>query len=245
MNEAERLLTALKRELRARGLTYRDVAKALRLSEASVKRLFSSGGFSLRRLTALTAWLNLSLSELARLAALDDPRLRKLTPRQEAELVSDLKLLLVAVCTLNHWSAADIVRTYRVSETQCLQRLLRLDRMRIIDLMPGNRVRLNVARDFDWLPNGPFRRFFREQGEKDFLAGDFAGNGETLAFVHAMLTAASASQMRARLDRLRQEFADLHEQSLAAPLAQRSGTGLLLALRGWEPQLFAAFRRKS
>jgi hypothetical protein len=46
--------------------------------------------------------------------------------------------------------------------------------MRILDLLPGNRVRLNVARDFDWLPDGPFHRFFRAQGQDDFLAGGSA-----------------------------------------------------------------------
>ena len=39
--DASRLLIdALKRALRARGVTYRDVARALELSEPSVKRLF-------------------------------------------------------------------------------------------------------------------------------------------------------------------------------------------------------------
>ena len=57
MTETQQLLAALKRELRVRHLTYRDVAKALGLSEPSVKRLFSSGRFTLDRLAALTGLL--------------------------------------------------------------------------------------------------------------------------------------------------------------------------------------------
>ena len=64
MTETQQLLAALKRELRVRHLTYRDVAKALGLSEPSVKRLFSSGRFTLDRLAALTGLLGLTLAEL-------------------------------------------------------------------------------------------------------------------------------------------------------------------------------------
>lgn len=73
--------------------------------------------------------------------------LHTLSEAQEKELVSDEKLLLVAVC-LNQWEIADIVRAYRLSEAECIQCLVKLDRLRLITLLPGNRIRLNVARDF-------------------------------------------------------------------------------------------------
>jgi transcriptional regulator with XRE-family HTH domain len=41
MSQASQLIAALKRVLKARGLTYADVAAHLGLSEASVKRQFS------------------------------------------------------------------------------------------------------------------------------------------------------------------------------------------------------------
>ena len=42
MQETAKLLAALKQALRARGLTYADVAEALGVAESSVKRLFST-----------------------------------------------------------------------------------------------------------------------------------------------------------------------------------------------------------
>jgi hypothetical protein len=200
---------------------------------------------TIERLATLGTMLDLTLVELLQEAAADEPKLRQLTPAQEAELVSDPKLLLVAACALNHWKATDIVAAYRVTELQCLQRLLRLDRLRVIDLLPGNRVRLNVARDFDWIPDGPIRRFFRSQWERDFLAGNFDGPVESLAFVHGMLTAAAAAKFLGKLRRLRQDFAELHEESLGSPLTERHGTGLLFAVREWEPHTFALLRRQS
>lgn len=85
-------------------------------------------------------------------------------------------------------------------------------------LLPGNRIRLNVARDFDWRVKGPIRRFFREHGLHDFLDSDFALDDETMSFSHAMLTEAAIAKVLSELRRLRQRFAELHEESLAAPL---------------------------
>ena len=50
MNETRQLVNTLKRRLKIQGMTYRDLGQALHLSEASVKRLFASGRFSLDRI---------------------------------------------------------------------------------------------------------------------------------------------------------------------------------------------------
>jgi transcriptional regulator with XRE-family HTH domain len=243
MDQATRLLAAAKRQLRRRGLTYRDVAEALDLSEASVKRLFANGRFTLDRLARLAELLGLTLAELAQEAMALESRLRELNPAQEAALVADPRRLLVAVCALNHWTLAELVATYRIDEAEAIRQLLHLERLRLIDLLPGNRIRIVVARDFDWLPDGPIRRFFRDRGQDDFLSGDFTGPGDEMLFVHGMLTEDGVRQVRAELARLRERFADLHERALSSPFRERQGTGLMLAIRGWEPRDFAALRR--
>jgi hypothetical protein len=156
--------------------------------------------------------------------------------------VSDTRLLLVAVCALNHWTLQDILAVYRLTEAECLQKLLHLDRLHLIALMPGNRIRLNVARDFDWLPDGPIRQYFRTEGLDDFLGSGFDKPEQSLAFTHGMLTESALARMQAELRQLRARFAELHEESLASPLPKRRGSGLLLALREWEP---AGFRHAS
>lgn len=243
MSETAQLITAVKRLLRSQGRTYRDVAKRLELSEPSVKRLFSSGRLTVERLEQIASLLGYTLAELAQEAAAVRAKLDSLSEKQERELVSDPKLLLVAVCALNYWSMEEIVALYRISANECLKYLLRLDKLRILDLLPGNRIRINVSRDFDWLPLGPIRQYFRARGQSDFLNSQFAAEGETLAFVHGMLSEQAAAQMHDELRRLRQRLAMLHEESLAVPLNKRRGFGLLLAMRVWEPEDFAVLRR--
>ncbi len=243
MTEADQLISTLKKQLKSQGMTYRDVARALKLSEPSVKRLFASGRFTVERLVQVSNLLGFTLAELSKEALADRMRLSTLTEKQEREVVSDPRLLVIAVCALNHWTMDEIVGFYKVSVPECIKYLLQLDKLRIIDLLPGNRIRLNVARDFDWLPSGPIRQYFQSSGLNDFLKSDFARTDEMMTFVHGMFTDQALAQITDELRRLRKRFAELHEESLSAPLSKRRGVGLLLAMRGWEPADFTRLRR--
>lgn len=241
MSEVLQVVSTVKRLLKARGLTYRDVATALALSEASVKRVFASERFTVARLARIADLLGYTLAELMQEAAAGAPALHALDAAQEGRLVADEKLLLVTVCALNHWDIDDVVATYRLTRAEVLQRLLALERLGMLVLLPGDRVRLRVARDFDWLPDGPIRRFFASWGLPDFLAGPF--EGDAMHFVHGMLTPAARAEMARELRRLRQRLAALHEESAASPRAQRGGTAVLMAMREWEPKAFERLRR--
>ena len=139
----------MKGALKERGITYQQVAEALELSEASVKRLFSERQFSLQRLDQICALLGLEITDLVR--RLDQAqRIDALTTEQEQELVGDDRLLLVAICALNRWSLAQMLRTYQLSEVEAVGRLARLDRMGLIELLPGNRIKPLISHDFRW-----------------------------------------------------------------------------------------------
>ncbi|CAJ0785202.1 helix-turn-helix domain-containing protein [Ralstonia chuxiongensis] len=243
MNEVAQIIATLKRQLKAQGMTYREVARALRLSEASIKRLLATERLSVDRLAQICSLLGFTLAELTQDAAAAMPILRTLTKEQETLLVSDRKLLLVAVCALNHWSASDIISTYRITRAECVKRLLILDRMGLITVLPGDRIRLRVFRDFHWLPDGPIRAFFMQAGLHDFLDSRFEESNDTLQFAHAMLTSAAMEQLWLEMQRLRAKLALLHEESAAFPLSQRKGIGMLVAVRDWEPREFAQLRQ--
>ena len=221
MSEVTQVLATVKSQLKAQGLTYRDVAGALELSEASVKRIFADESFTVDRLARIANLLGFTLAELLQEAASAVPQLRVLTADQEAKLVSDEKLLLVAVCALNRWTAAEITSEYRLSRAECLKQLLVLDRMGILELLPGDRIRPRVARDFDWLPDGPIRSYFLDHALGDFLGSPFNQTNETLEFVQGLVTEPALAQLRLGLRRLRSRMAALHEESATAPMEQR------------------------
>ncbi|HTY85295.1 MAG TPA: helix-turn-helix transcriptional regulator [Silvibacterium sp.] len=242
--EVVQLIATLKRELKSQGKTYRDLAGALDLSEASVKRLFSSERFTVERLARISAFLGSTLAEMCQRAADSLPEIATLTEEQELQLVSDPRLLLVAVCVLNRWEASDIGRVYELSAAEILKRLIVLDRMALIELLPGDRARRRVRRDFEWRPDGPIKRFFREQGLSDFLHDSFNQAEESLEFAHGMLTTEAREELLTEMRRLRRTLARLHEDSEGRPLHEKRGVGLLLGTRGWELPVFSKLRRR-
>jgi transcriptional regulator with XRE-family HTH domain len=104
MAQSKLLIDTLKKELKAQKKTYRDVAKVLGLSEASVKRLFAERTFVLERLDQICEFLGLEITDLARKAEEATQLTANLSLQQEQELVSDIKLLLVAFILINRWN---------------------------------------------------------------------------------------------------------------------------------------------
>ena len=247
MSELSTLLGEIRRQLKAQKRTYRDVAQHLGLSEPSVKRMFASGQLPADRLIRLCEMLGFTLTELSQLAASQAEPLRSLELAQEQKLVANPQLLLVAVCALNGWAMPEILARYEMTELACLQHLLALDRMGVIRLLPGNRIRATVARDFNWIADGPIQNFFRQTCLDDYLASGQAVDGanDGLLFLHAMLSPAALTELRQEISRLRKKFAELHRESLGLPLEHKTGVGLLLALRDWEPLPFRELRRQT
>jgi transcriptional regulator with XRE-family HTH domain len=244
MAQARALIGVLKQVLKGRGVTYAEIARRLGMSEASIKRVFAKGSFTLERLDKICDVLGIEITDLAKMVEHESERVVQLTLQQEKAIVADPKLLLVAVHALNHWTLDEMVAQYAISKPECIHLLTRLDRLRIIDLLPNNRIRVIVGRNFSWLPDGPFQRHFRNQVEANFFESRFDGKGEHLAFVSGMLSRNSNAVVQHHMRRLGAEFTDLHNQDVRLPLDERFGTSLLIAMRPWVPELFKKLQRR-
>jgi transcriptional regulator with XRE-family HTH domain len=238
------LIEALKQALKAQGVTYARVARTLGLSETSVKRMFSRGDFTLKRLDRVLDLAGVELADLARPQPRPDRLISRLTPEQERTIVSDKKLMLVALCAMNQFSLEKITRTYNVSEAECIRLLLRLDRLGIIRLLPGNRIRLLLSRMFSWLPDGPMQQYFKAQAQDEYFRSRFDGPGELMLFVNGRLSKSSREAMLARLRRVASDFAESHNDDARRSGEERSGMSMMLAIRPWELSAFGELRRR-
>ena len=239
MSTTHDLVNALKAELRAAGLTYAALATELGMSESSVKRVFAKGDMPLSRIDEILRVLKMDFAELARQIADAQPLRRQLSAAQEAAVVADRKLLLLAICCVSQWPFEAMTREYAFSEAECIKYLTRLDRLGIIELRPLNRYRLLVAKGFRWLPHGPVMTYFREHVAADYLGGGFDGEGELLMLVHGGITRAQATSLVERLQRVGHDFAQAHLADQHLPEAQTNNYTLLIGMRTW---LFAAFK---
>ena len=136
-----------------------------------------------------------------------------------------------------------VLATYRLTEAEGVKYLAQLDRIGIIELRPGNRYRLKLAKTFRWRPHGAVMDYFREHALLDYFAGGFDGPGEGVLLVHGSISRSLAPAFMERMQRVAQDFAQQHLADQRQPEAQREGYTLLLALRSWEFEAFAGMRR--
>jgi hypothetical protein len=245
MTHTAALVDVLKKELKGRGITYAGLARRLGLSEASVKRMFSRRDFTLKRLDEICRHAQIEFCELARAVTREQSLMAHLTLEQEQEIVADSKLFLVAVCALNHVTFDEIVEAYEISAAECVRLLTRLDRLKFLELLPGNRIKLLVSRTFGWLPDGPIQRFFNDQAHSEFFRSRFNRQDEFMLVVNGMLSTGSTAEIVTRLKRITREFSDLHNDDARLPIGERSAMTLLVAVRHWQLAAFTALRRQA
>ncbi len=242
MAQVVALVEALKTALKSSRITYAGVAQGMGLSESSVKRKFSRREFTLAEIDAICGLCNMDLSDLLQLMVSSDGRLQALTVEQEREIADDLGLLVVTVCVLNRWRFDDILAFYIFEEHQLIQMLALLDRLSVIELQPNNRIKLLVAPNFGWLPNGPIQQVFLKTIQQDFFAARFSQEDHQLLVLNGMLCAASNAEFRRKMERLAREFDVLNREDSGKPFEQRRGYTAVIALRDWQYKGFAKLR---
>lgn len=243
MAESRLLLQAIRAQLRARGITYRELARRLGVSETTVKRDLSRGDFALSRLDRICEVLELTLADLSTAEPGDGGVLTQLSADQERALVGEPRLLLATYLVINDWKFAEIVRTYRLDENELVELLLRLDALRIVDYRPPHRIRKLTARNFGWRRDGPVQAFFLQRVLPEFLGAPFDGPLDGFQFISGLLSEPSRRHVGTALVRLAQEFEELARRDARLPLAMRDGCSVVLALRHWEFSEFTRLRR--
>lgn len=237
------LVDALKRLLKSQGITYAALARRLELSEAAVKRMFSRGAINLQRLEQICAVLDVGLPELAAESHRQRDPLAELSAAQEQALVDDPALLLALYLVLNRCTQDEVLARYRWTVPQWTLLLARLDRMGIVELLPGNRTRARTARNFRWRREGPMQRFFQQRLLPEYFERAFDGEHDRLLLLSGLVSRASEAHIHRRIDELAEEFDRLLQQDATLPATQRVGTSLVLAQRTWSLSLFAPLRR--
>ncbi|MDR3501464.1 MAG: helix-turn-helix transcriptional regulator [Legionella sp.] len=244
MTETNELFAVIRAQLRLHGLNYKKLAERLHLSEASIKRIFSQKDVSLSRLEQICASFHMSLSEVYALVEKNKERILHLSESQEEELVSELELLLVAICILNHWTFQDILKFYAISEHDLIRYAAHLDQMKIIELQPGNHFKRLIDPHFHWIPHGPIQRFFQKNVQQDFFSCNFEKPTELYLVRSGMLSEQDNLLFQKTLNETANKFITLCRDTTDIPLEQRHGTALIVAIRPWVPEIFDSLKRE-
>lgn len=244
MSQISLVYDTLKQCLREQRVTYKQLAKQLGVSEASVKRNFSLQAFSLDKLEQICEYLKLSLSDLFTMSQKQQDKISQLSEEQELKLLANPKLLLAAVCVRDGWSFGALIKHYDIDEVEGIKLMTTLDKLKLIELLPNNRYKLLIAQDFRWIPGGPLAKFMENEVMVKFMAPKKNEPWMFHSYLRGRYSPSSIAIIQRRLEQLRQEAAKLSAEDNKLPIEARQHVGLLMAMRPWEPSLFENMRRK-
>lgn len=243
MSQLKSVCTTLKKILKQQHITYKQIAQQLKMSEANVKRMFANNQFSLARLEEICLVANISLTDLFIVIEKQKEKLVQLSAEQEQELIDDVKLFLVAACVRDGWSFDEIIINYEIDKFECIQLMAKLDRLKMIELLPNNQYKTLIDQNFQWISNGPLERFMTKEVISKFMESTFIGANSFRFYLRGTYSQASIDIIQKRLNQLTKEAALLNQEDATLPLEKRQHIGLLLAMRPWELSQFKKLKR--
>lgn len=235
MQETLALVDTLKRILRSKGITYQQLAEQLDLSEASVKRVFSDGSFSLARFEKICQIAEVTMAEVNELSqAGRKPTSHTYTLQQEKYFAENPKYLAF-FDLLIRFGTLKKVREYKpnLTDARVSKYLKQLESMGLIERHPNDRVSFPVSRSVNWQKNGPLGRKLRNMAKADFIDGKFSGDLCTWDLMGIELTEKSAAQVAERLQELADDIRRIGEMEQKLK-ANTQLIGVMLAQRPWQ-----------
>ncbi len=244
MSEVNQIIETLKQLLKENNVTQYDVAAELNLGVARVKQMFSNQDISISRLSVIcNECLGMEIADLTQITQDRQKYIESLTEKQEQQLISDERLLVVSVSVMNNWTPDEIVERYDISMRECQKYLKTLEKLKLISVRSNGHVKLLINRNFKWIPKGPLDTFFRQHVQSDFLDSKFDGQNEVRLFRTGMLTEQSADELIKKIEKLTAEFVELNQADTKLELKHRLGYSFVVALRPWLMPTFTKLLR--
>lgn len=163
------LLTALRQVMKNRGIRYSDVARHLRVSLPTVKRLFATGEMPLQRLLQIVHWLGLTLGELTTLAESRTSGNTRLSLEQE-EFFAQNPMMIAYFFALKggKQTPAQIAERYKLTPLSTRHYLKGLESQGLIRIISDSKVKLLAERGLEWDDCGPLGRAITQKVVTNF-----------------------------------------------------------------------------
>ncbi|CAB3802792.1 hypothetical protein LMG28688_05644 [Paraburkholderia caffeinitolerans] len=233
------LLAELKSVLKDRNIRYCDIAERLKVSETTVKRNLTGQGLSVEMLESVCSIAGIRLIELAELAARrSDTKARAVSIEQEQGLADAPFTAFIFLLLRYDWTPQEIQQEFDLDEPGLILHLRRLEKLRLLDLFPGNRVRVLTVRHPEWIPGGPLRRAVDDTMRRHFETMDFHDPQSVWELETVKLSRGSIDQLRQMIASLSHRMRELATDDRSLPAGQTAWYSMLCTARPTDPRIF-------
>lgn len=245
MSQIDQFMGALKRSLKAKNILYKDLAKALNLSESSIKRILSSKSLSLDRLEEICKVTDISFAEVCRAANFEEGNQAwTLNDEQEKALAENPRLLHYYMLLYDGKTPQKIEKEYEIPNSEAKKYLFQLDRLNLLELHPRDRIKIKQRPgSLRFRRDGAVGKALFTQMKNQYLNHDFMDESDFIRFMHLQISAASMAKFKSKLERLSfetQEEARFERDSGAA----LEDIGILLSYRPWQYSFMDALKKR-
>jgi transcriptional regulator with XRE-family HTH domain len=207
LSEYEAAVEQLKRRLKQRGIGYRELAQGIGMSESGLKKVFTASDGSFERLVSICRYAGLALQEILQPSTSVQV---DFSDEQQKEFVrnpSTFRYFWYLV--YERKSRDEIEKRMGLSKAEGFAKLRRLDQLKLIRLLPGDRLRVPAIRAVRWTGSSPFmRKLYQDWAHQvvDHLAKPESDPDEFFLLRYLKLTPSTYRELLESLRTLEIEF---------------------------------------
>lgn len=250
MNKKEKshvlpMLHALRGLLKSSEITYEDLAKKLKLSPDTIKRLLNGRiPITLERISDICEILEIDMYELARVSKYGaKSKASFLTLEQEKVLASNDELFAVFYLVVMGMSFDEISKKYKFTKEQIVKIALKLESFGILELHPKNKLKMTVYRKVRWSMNGPLHNKYMVAMAQDFAADVYQSQDSFKFFFNCPLSQDSKELVLRKIKELGREIEHMSEMDLNIKKSVDSNINIFMGAKPWMPAVVRKLTR--
>lgn len=231
-SQVEVMMDVLRELFRQHGLRFSDVAERLGVTERTVTRWFSADSVETAVIERMCALVEIDFFALCEIASKRlEARPARHTLQQEQALAESplLTYLFAQIC--KGWTARELRDDIDIPEPVLVDHLIRLDKIGLIELLPGNEIRLKTSRDMLLIPNGPYARNLNRWLSEVFSKPNVDEANSVWVCDFMKLTPGSRERLERKFRALMHEAQELSDSDRRANAASREWYGVVLVAK--------------
>lgn len=195
----KQLMSVVKQECKQRGITQSYLSNRLEVSLPTIKRWMRGEGVTLESLGALCSELGLSLGDITARLQEENKQCFTYTEAQEAFFSKNPDHLAFFDNLLRGKSPMQIQKKFNLKPQAVTKYLLKLDKLKLLELGSDNKFKLKVLGEPSWKPGGALSQTLRPQIVNEFLSS--CSKNQSSLYLHDY-TEEDSLKIRTKIDEL-------------------------------------------